>query len=510
MNRKDSKNKRIARVLALILAVAMILSTAFYLMMFIGTLIGADLNGGYAYGAESITFDIDGMDLSEQDKSRLENLPQIMRFVKQVYKDDISFEELIQGLYTGMFQALDDEWSEYYFKGDSTTEDISLSLDNEFYGVGVMTAKTDAGFTVLGVTEGSPAQEAGIQAGGILVKVDGKDITQMTQNELVLHIRGEKGTTVKLEISYPTGIKTYILERRKITSPSVTSKMLDDTTAYIDINSFSAATAKEFKNALKSMKALGMDRAIIDLRSNSGGYVDPAWDIASLLIPKGISGYYVAQGEVVQTFQAKGSEYDQLPLVVLINENSASAAELLSLALKDAQRAVFVGEVSYGKGVGQGVYTVKNDDTFKLSQIYYTGRNQKPIHGEGIVPDHIVYTYGGYTASQANEMVNGMVSLVDDQRYYQGEEGLNVLGAQQRLICLGYKQVQPTGILDDATMDALRKVQRAAGSYSYGNLDSFTIKALREQFNALLGFGPDGTHQDAQLAKAQEVIKTMK
>ena len=106
--------------------------------------------------------------------------------------------------------------------------------------------------------------------------------------------------------------------------------------------------------------------------------------------------------------------------------------------------------------------------------------------------------------------LGSMVELAEEERYYEGEEGLNVLAAQQRLILLGYGAVKPTGIMDEATMAALRLVQRAAGSYSYGNLDNFTIKALAEQFDALLGFDKDGNHADTQLEKALEVVRTMK
>ncbi|MCF0149835.1 MAG: S41 family peptidase [Firmicutes bacterium] len=510
MNNNNKTRKRAQRIFALVLVIALLSSSAFYLLMVVGSMLGADISAGVAYGAERINLDVTGMGLSQTERARLENIPFMLQFLKETFKDELTYGEMIEGMYNGMFDSLEDEWSEYYFSGDTTPDQVSMSLDGEFYGVGISSTGTAEGLKILSVIEGGPAQKAGIKEGSVITHVNGTDVRGMDSSEAILLIRGEEGTFVTLTVVQEGSPKTYTLQRQKIEAASVTGSMAEGTTGYIEIDSFSTTTAKEFKQTALKLKQQGMDRMVIDLRNNTGGYVDQAWEIASILIPSGVCGYYISKGEVSETFYAKGSDLATMPIAVLINEYSASASEMLSAALKDAGRAVFVGEVSYGKGVAQGIYELKNGDQFKVSMVYFTGRNKQPIDGIGIVPDHIVYSYGGYTTSQAAELLGSMVELAEEERYYEGEEGLNVLAAQQRLILLGYGDVKPTGIMDEATMAALRLVQRAAGSYSYGNLDNFTIKALAEQFDALLGFDKDGNHADTQLEKALEVVRTMK
>ncbi|MBR0115575.1 MAG: peptidoglycan-binding protein, partial [Firmicutes bacterium] len=294
-------------------------------------------------------------------------------------------------------------------------------------------------------------------------------------------------------------------ERRKITTASLTYKMLDNGIGYINIDSFSETTSQEFSEARLALLNQGMNGMIIDLRSNGGGYISEAWNIADRLTGKGVLGYYFQQGEVYETIKTYDNKIRKVPIVVLVNQFTASASEALTAALKENGAAVVVGEVTYGKGEAQIQYTVKNGDSFKITFITFTGPTKKPINGVGIVPDFLVYTYGGYTSEEAAKIVNSMVPLNENERCYEGDMSLNVLAAQQRLNYLGY-DVERTGIMDAPTMDALREVQKRAGSYAYGNLDNFTIKALKEQFNALLGIDRNGDIADTQLQKAIDVL----
>lgn len=503
MNNSQSRMKRVARVLALLLALALIASSCFYLLMAVGGLLGYE-SGSVAYAAEGE--EPDPLAIGEEDQFRLDLLEELLVFIRSTFKEDVEYSTMIEGMYNGLFESLDDPWTEYYFAGDSTADVLEVELDNEFYGVGVSFSKDENGFRIMGITDGSPAQEAGITDGGYIVSVDGESVEGLDTTQLAMRIRGEEGTSVTLGISYAGKLTEYTVVRRKINQASLTYRMLEDGIGYINIDSFSETTSEEFSEARLYLLNQGMNGLIIDLRSNGGGYITEAWNIADRLTGKGVLGYYFQQGEVYETIKSYDNKVRKVPIVLLVNEFTASASEALTVALKENGVAVVVGEVTYGKGEAQIQYTVKNGDAFKITFITFTGPSQNPIHGKGIVPDFMVYSYGGYTASEAAEIMNSMVPLDENERCYEGDMSLNVLAAQQRLQYLGY-EVERTGIMDKATMDALRQVQKKAGSYSYGNLDSFTIKALREQFNALLGIDRDGEHPDTQLQKAMDILR---
>ncbi|MBQ1888408.1 MAG: PDZ domain-containing protein [Firmicutes bacterium] len=503
MNRNQTQMRRIARVLALVLAFALIASSAFYLIMAIAGPMYAFEGGPFVYGADEAAED--PLRMSEEDQYRMELLEELLPFIKKNFRDEVEYDTMIRGMYKGLMESLDDRWTEYYFAGDSAADEISVSLDSEFYGVGVSFTQDENGFRIQGITEGSPAQEAGVIDGGYIVSVDGKSTEGLDMTQVVLLIRGEEGTKVTLGVSYAGKLTEYVMERRKITTASLTYKMLDNGIGYINIDSFSETTSQEFSEARLALLNQGMNGMIIDLRSNGGGYISEAWNIADRLTGKGVLGYYFQQGEVYETIKTYDNKIRKVPIVVLVNQFTASASEALTAALKENGAAVVVGEVTYGKGEAQIQYTVKNGDSFKITFITFTGPTKKPINGVGIVPDFLVYTYGGYTSEEAAKIVNSMVPLNENERCYEGDMSLNVLAAQQRLNYLGY-DVERTGIMDAPTMDALREVQKRAGSYAYGNLDNFTIKALKEQFNALLGIDRNGDIADTQLQKAIDVL----
>ncbi|MBR0139456.1 MAG: PDZ domain-containing protein [Firmicutes bacterium] len=503
MNRNQSVMRRIAKVLALVLALAMIASSAFYLLMLVGGTRYA--SAIYAYAAEEEEAD-DKLAFSAEDQFRIDLIPELLQFIKDSFRDTIEYETMLDGMYQGLMDSLDDPWSEYYFAGDSKADYLTVTLDNQFYGVGISFTLYAEGFKVMSFVEGSPAQEAGIPLGSYLVSVDGEGVEGLDATQLAMKIRGEEGTPVTLGIKIGDRVTEYTMIRRRVFTSSLEYKMLDDSIGYIRLDSFSSTTGEEFSAARLALLNQNMNGLIIDLRGNGGGYLEQAWEIADQLTDSCVLGYYFQSGEIYRTIRSYNNKTRKVPVILLVNESTASASEALTAALKENGAAIVVGEVTYGKGAAQGQYSIKNGDSIKLSVLTFTGPSKQSFHGKGIVPDYLVYTYGGYSSTEAVEMVNGMVPLSDGERAYAGDMSLNVLAAQQRLKVLGY-DVEANAIMDSRTMDALRQVQKRAGSYSYGNLDCFTIKALNEQFNALLGFDKEGNLADTQLQKAIDVLK---
>ena len=187
MNRNQSVMRRIAKVLALVLALAMIASSAFYLLMLVGGTRYA--SAIYAYAAEEEEAD-DKLAFSAEDQFRIDLIPELLQFIKDSFRDTIEYETMLDGMYQGLMDSLDDPWSEYYFAGDSKADYLTVTLDNQFYGVGISFTLYAEGFKVMSFVEGSPAQEAGIPLGSYIVSVDGEGVEGLDATQLAMKIRG--------------------------------------------------------------------------------------------------------------------------------------------------------------------------------------------------------------------------------------------------------------------------------------------------------------------------------
>ncbi len=484
MNRQTQRTKRIARVLAVLLIAALLLSCVGYLF--------------YAFAAE------ESVSQEEEDalaQERLSTLPRVLQAILKNYRDKKTLMELVNAAYDGVFDSLD-RWSEYY----STPEEeqaFENALNPNYSGVGITLEATERGAVIAELNPFGPAQAAGVPAGGLITAVDGEDVTNLPATEIAARMRGEAGTAIALTVEYGGQTKTYDLTRQLIPEVTVSYRMLEEGIGYIQILQLSELTDAEFLLAHTELINQGAKGLVLDLRGNGGGMMDAAAEIAEELMPAGVIATYVRQGEVVETLRAEGSTFELLPLVVLIDEDTASAAEMLAGALQDSGAATVVGTVSYGKGVAQGVVDLGNEDAMKLSLLYFVTPNGHYIEQNGIKPDVIVYNGFHYTQKQIDVLTRDVIPMDEGVRYHAGESGRNVLAAQQRLDLLGY-DVEPTQVMDADTIEAIKLVQKAGGGTPYGGLDFGTMAMIEARYQALC----TPLASDRQLEKAVEILQS--
>lgn len=300
--------------------------------------------------------------------------------------DEVTKEQKENGMYKGFMDSLGDVYSCYYTPEEY--EQLTQQTEGVYYGIGAYVSKdVETGACVIsGVIKDSPAAESELREGDIISKVDDKDMTGLELDEVVANIRGEEGTKVKITVI--RGGETIDLEitRARVNSPTVDSRMLEDGIGYLQITEFDDVTVGQFKENMESLRSQGMKGLIIDLRGNPGGNVTSVCSIAEDLLPKGLVFYMEDKNGERTEYPCKGADFD-LPLVVLVNEYSASAAEILSGAIKDAGIGRLVGKKTFGKGIVQNVIPLEDGSAIKLTVANYYTRGGNDIHLKGIEPD---------------------------------------------------------------------------------------------------------------------------
>ena len=266
--------------------------------------------------------------------------------------------------------------------------------------------------TVNKVYEGTPSESAGLIKDDVIVSVDGTEAASMELSELVKLIRGEKGTTVHLEIYRPSteGNLSFDVERQDITLPSVSHKMFEDGIGYVHIDSFETETAAQFEEAVKDLENQGMKALIIDVRYNPGGMVTAVVQILDDILPEGTVVYTEDKNGNRQDYTSSGDTYLDYPLAVLINGESASASEILAGAVKDYQYGTLIGTTTFGKGIVQTIFPLEDGDAVKLTTAKYFTPNGNYIHGVGIGPDiELEYEYLDKDATSYDEAYDNQI-----------------------------------------------------------------------------------------------------
>lgn len=284
-------------------------------------------------------------------------------------------------------ESLDDPYTRF-LRPDEFKEQ-SMNISAKLHGIGVNITQLGSNVTIVGVLEDTPAQKAGLKIGDIILKIDDKDIKGLKLNEIADLIRGEINTKVSLKISRDKKIVVYNIKRSEIKIKTVKLKR-DGDIAHITISSFlSKNTPDEVQEALKKSKnAKGI---ILDLRGNTGGLLPNAIEIANMFLPEGnIVSVVDRNGKKINLEGKKNKDYIKTPLVILINEGSASASEILSGALKDYNRAILVGEKTFGKGLVQRIETIQKENGLNITIAKYLTPNGTDINKKGIEPDYKV------------------------------------------------------------------------------------------------------------------------
>lgn len=315
------------------------------------------------------------------------NISEFKKFAEYYFYEDTSNVDFETGIRKGIIDSLNDPYSKYLTKEefDKMMEDTT----GEFVGIGVYIAPTDDNtIIVISPIKGSPAEKAGIKSGDIIDTINGKKYTGKTMEDAVRAMRGKKGEKVVIGIvSSEKKRKEYTIIKSPIQTQTVASKVIENDIGYIQIISFEGKTANEFRENFASLKEKNIKGLIIDLRSNPGGLVDQVIDIADQILPKANIVYTNNKKDEKEYFYADDKESIKLPIVVLINEGSASASEILSGALQDNKAATLVGQQSYGKGVIQSVMKMGDKGGIVLTTAQYYTPKGNVVHKKGITPD---------------------------------------------------------------------------------------------------------------------------
>ena len=316
-------------------------------------------------------------------------------------------------------------------------------------------------------------------------------------------LRGDAGTSVTVTVRRSGGEFTFTLIRENIKHVSISHEMIEGNIGYISLLGFETNGAAEFKAAKADLIKKGAKSLIVDVRDNPGGLVDTAIAIADEFIAKGDIVHYRERGKIVETVRAKEKTIEKVPVVLLINENSASASELLAGALKDNKAATLVGTTTYGKGVAQVVGYTSGGQPFTISIFYFLTPNKDDIQHIGVAPDYFVRNSAGEFRLEAMRLYQSFAPFTENEKPEPGDTGLNVFAAQQRLSLLGYTPSH-NAVMDEATVAAVKAFQREAGLYAYGKLDLTTMRKLDESTFAYIS---NDSSEDLQLKKAIELLK---
>ncbi len=493
------------KLVAIIIALALIItSLSFVVFMPMAYGLTDDLTKQVTLKDSEMTDD----EKSEVMINRLNLLYQYINLLDYNYKDEVDINDLIDGAYKGTTEALGDKFSEYY-ETVTGAQEFTEYVNNTFVGIGVRISTTAEGSTVIdALIAGGPAEKVGLKPGDIFVKIDGEDASKWDNSIVSQHLRGEENTSVSVTVLRGGKTYDYTIKRSKVSDSSMTGVMtLFEGIGYIDINKFDQDTSDEFAIIYDQLSEQGAKAYIIDLRDNTGGYTDQAEKIADYILEGHIITQYETQGNIVTTKKANDGHKLSEPIVLLVNKNTASSAELLAGALQEAGYKL-VGDKTYGKGYSQVMKTLVDGHDFKLSTTYFlVGDKGKKITTEGLTPDYYV-AGSGLSAEElaaVGEEASKFAAFSYADKPSAGMSGLTVYAAQQRLGILGY-DTSFTGTLDAQTIAAMKTFQGDYGLFAYAVLDFSTQKMLDA---ALLQLTSGNTNSGAQEERAVEVIQGM-
>ncbi|MCI8760204.1 MAG: S41 family peptidase [Clostridia bacterium] len=311
--------------------------------------------------------------------------------INKYYLGEINEEKLKEGAIKGYIEGLDDPYTEYISKEEM--KDYLEDTMGNFVGIGIYMVKNTENnkIQVLAPIKNSPAQKAGILPGDLIVAVDDVSYTGEDMSTVSNKIKGEEGTSVKIEILRGTENKTFELKRESIKVNPVEGKVLENKIGYIEFSSFDEGTAQDFKAKYEELQKQGIQSLIIDLRNNGGGIVDEALDIADYIADKdSVLLYEVDKNNKEEVKKSENNPIINMPIVLLTNENTASSSEILAGALKDLGKAKTCGVKTYGKGVIQQVLTLPDGSGLKITSEKYLTPNKTEINKIGIEPDEKV------------------------------------------------------------------------------------------------------------------------
>ncbi len=326
------------------------------------------------------------------DKEVEDKIEEINGYIDTYYYFDIDEESQEEAVYDGIMAGLDDPYSVYYTADEYA--DLMEENSGEYVGVGaVVTQGTDKAVTIVRPIPGSPAEEVGLMAEDIVVQVGDVEITNQDLSTVVDMIRGEEGTEVYIKVYRPSisGYVEFNVIRRVVENVTVYSEILDDNIGYIQVQQFYDNTDEEFIAAVKDMQSKNVKGIIVDVRDNPGGLLTSVVNMCDFIMEEGpILTTKDKHGNIIQQYNSTDDESLDMPMVVLINGNSASASEIFAGAMQDTGKAELVGTTTFGKGIVQSVMPLSDGTAIKLTIAKYFTPAGNDIHEAGIEPDYVV------------------------------------------------------------------------------------------------------------------------
>ena len=437
------------------------------------------------------------MNLNLDSNKKIETIKDIMEknwlFGKDIEGLDTRLEtQALQGMTTNP----EDPHTEYMSKEE--VEEFMQGINRNFVGIGVQFISNEGLSIINRVFKDSPAEKAGVQSGDIIVGIDGKDAVGLTSDEVKERVTGDEGTDVTLTLKRQGKEIDITITRGKV-SATVFGEVLDNKVGYIQLYQFGETTATEMDPYLEDFKEAGVEKLIIDLRDNGGGFLDALGQVASRFLEAGtlVMREEYTDGTVEEITSRKGHYFDNFgPIVILINQNTASASEVLTMGLKEQRSDVtLVGVKTYGKGTVQVTRTFDDGSALKYTTSKWLSPNGVWVNGEGIMPDVEVEVPA--------IMKESGVSLEEDETINEDTVSFAARYAQLSLEYLGYKVDRVDGYYSKETKEAIKKFEEDYELKADGLLDDNTLTAMVSAIT--LDWYTSSVH-DTQLNKALELL----
>lgn len=322
------------------------------------------------------------------DSSHVQKIEYLEKMIDQEYLGEVDNDEMAEGVYAGLVYGLGDVYSRYYTADEYAQE--TASTDGAYAGIGVSIQKNkNGGVQIAECYEGGLGADAGLQTGDVITAINDTDVTDMELSDVVSLIRENKDKTIVLTVFRENEEKSreISVDVTDVELPSVFGEMLDKKTGYIQITQFTGVTPQQYKDMFTELKDKGMERLVIDLRDNPGGLLTSVCDILREILPEGLIVYTEDKYGNREEETCDGKHQLDMPLAVLVNENSASASEIFAGAVQDHGVGTIVGTTTYGKGVVQELRQLSDGSAVKLTVSNYYTPNGNSINKVGIKPD---------------------------------------------------------------------------------------------------------------------------
>lgn len=408
---------------------------------------------------------------AEEEGMEFSLIEEVYNILLNDYYEELDEEELVEGAIEGMLESLDDPETGYMTPTD--LENMMIQTEGSYSGIGIEVFQEGDYIRVLAPISGSPGEEAGLQSGDKIVEVEGENVVGSELNEVVDMIRGEEGTevmlTVERELS-PDEREEFTIVREEIEMSSVEFEVLNNDLGYLEINSFTRTTSDELENALNSLQENNVQGLILDLRDNPGGLLDAAIEVGQQLVPEGPIVHKMGREEKLETYYSEGRVSD-LPMVVLVNEVSASASEILAGALQDTGAAKVIGSKTFGKASVQNVARLSDGGALRYTMGSYQTPDKRDLHETGLTPDIEV------EMQQLRQLGEEPIT----ENLEPGDESDMVKTLQEILGLLGYYDGEINGEFDSTTEEAVKDFQTETGISADGVVTDYVMIQIQEE-----------------------------